>query len=161
MLILSLILPSWVLNSLGLSFPTREQMDMIVMTADPGEITTRLYESQISSMLTVMIIGVLDWLEAGIASCGSHLSPFSQESHTGSSRWDKHWKQCLCDCFTSPEVPSSAGHWESDPVQCGPETSTPLPLQLPHPTRRIWGQEVQMDLAIHGSWPPLLGLGRE
>lgn len=40
MLILTPILPSWVLSGLGLSVPICEQMDMIVMTADPCEINT-------------------------------------------------------------------------------------------------------------------------
>lgn len=38
MLILSPILPSWVLNGLGLSFPTCEQMNLLVITSDPCEI---------------------------------------------------------------------------------------------------------------------------
>lgn len=95
MLLLAPILPSWALSDLGLSFPTHEQMDVIVMTADPREINTRSYEAQIRHVITVMIIGVLDWLEAGVVSCGSHLSPvpsLPQEGHTGSSRWDKQGK---------------------------------------------------------------------
>lgn len=39
-LVLALILPSWVLNGLGLSFPICEQMGMIVTTADSCEVNT-------------------------------------------------------------------------------------------------------------------------
>lgn len=48
MFILAPILPNRVLSGLGLSFPTREQMDMLMRTLDCFEINTQSYEAQTS-----------------------------------------------------------------------------------------------------------------